>query len=91
MVAEIARLAVLGLMARELEIWRTGDRLAIILEVAPDHPRPVAEPPEIAEWRSGCGDSSDTAPCYGFGLSERRGGDAVRSHPEAMVSSKVGR
>lgn len=33
----------------------------------------------------------DTAPYYGFGLSERRVGDAVRSHPGAVVSTKVGR
>lgn len=33
----------------------------------------------------------DTAPYYGFGLSERRVGDAVRDRPEAIVSTKVGR
>ena len=32
----------------------------------------------------------DTAPFYGFGLSERRVGDAIR-HSEALVSTKVGR
>jgi L-rhamnose mutarotase len=33
-----------------MEIWRTGDRLVMIAEVADDYPRPIAEPPEIAEW-----------------------------------------
>ena len=33
----------------------------------------------------------DTAPYYGFGLSERRVGDLIRSRPEVAVSSKVGR
>lgn len=33
----------------------------------------------------------DTAPYYGFGLSERRVGDAVRDHDNIVVSSKVGR
>lgn len=33
----------------------------------------------------------DTAPFYGFGLSERRLGDALRGHPAYAVSTKVGR
>lgn len=33
----------------------------------------------------------DTAPFYGFGLSERRLGDALRTCGEVVVSSKVGR
>lgn len=33
----------------------------------------------------------DTAPYYGFGLSERRLGDAVRGRADAIVSSKAGR
>src|ERR1700684_1094654 len=33
----------------------------------------------------------DTAPYYGFGLSERRVGDALRGHDEIVLSSKVGR
>lgn len=33
----------------------------------------------------------DTAPFYGFGLSERRLGDALRGDGDAIVSSKVGR
>jgi len=33
----------------------------------------------------------DTAPFYGFGLSERRLGDALRRHRGVTVSSKVGR
>ena len=33
----------------------------------------------------------DTAPFYGFGLSERRVGDAVRGRPDVILSTKVGR
>lgn len=33
----------------------------------------------------------DTAPYYGFGLSERRLGDALRGCDEAIISTKVGR
>ena len=33
----------------------------------------------------------DTAPYYGFGLSERRLGDALREHDSVRVSTKVGR
>ena len=33
----------------------------------------------------------DTAPYYGFGLSERRAGDALRGKPEVVISTKVGR
>lgn len=33
----------------------------------------------------------DTAPFYGFGLSERRVGDAIRDRPNCIVSTKVGR
>lgn len=33
----------------------------------------------------------DTAPLYGFGLSERRLGRALQAHPEAVISTKVGR
>jgi D-threo-aldose 1-dehydrogenase len=33
----------------------------------------------------------DTAPFYGFGLSERRVGDALRERPDVIVSTKVGR
>jgi D-threo-aldose 1-dehydrogenase len=33
----------------------------------------------------------DTAPYYGFGLSERRVGDALRGAPGTIVSTKVGR
>lgn len=45
-----------------------------------------------AAWASGCR-SFDTAPHYGHGLSERRLGDALRSHPRGdfVLSSKVGR
>jgi L-rhamnose mutarotase len=34
----------------EMEIWRAGDRLVMIAQVAADYPRPVAEPPEVAAW-----------------------------------------
>ena len=33
----------------------------------------------------------DTAPFYGFGLSERRVGDGLRDHADIVLSSKVGR
>jgi D-threo-aldose 1-dehydrogenase len=33
----------------------------------------------------------DTAPYYGFGLSERRAGDALRGMPDVVISTKVGR
>src|SRR3954463_1473155 len=33
----------------------------------------------------------DTAPFYGFGLSERRVGDGLRGRSNIVVSSKVGR
>jgi D-threo-aldose 1-dehydrogenase len=33
----------------------------------------------------------DTAPFYGFGLSERRLGDALRAHKDVVLSTKVGR
>ncbi|MDH3659873.1 MAG: aldo/keto reductase [Alphaproteobacteria bacterium] len=33
----------------------------------------------------------DTAPFYGFGMSERRIGDALRGHDDVVLSTKVGR
>lgn len=33
----------------------------------------------------------DTAPFYGFGMSERRIGDALRGHDDVILSTKVGR
>ena len=33
----------------------------------------------------------DTAPYYGFGLSERRAGDTLRGKPEVVISTKAGR
>src|SRR5688500_11169232 len=43
-------------------------------------------------WDSGCR-FFDTAPLYGYGLSERRVGDALREKPRAeyVLSTKVGR
>ena len=35
-----------------MEIWRTGDRMVMIAEVAEDYPREVSQPPEIAEWEA---------------------------------------
>ena len=35
-----------------MEIWRAGDRLVMIAEVADDFPRPVAPPPENKEWEA---------------------------------------
>lgn len=36
----------------QMEIWRTGDRLVMIADVADDYPRAVPEPPEAAEWEA---------------------------------------
>lgn len=33
-----------------MEIWRSGDRLVMIVEAADDYPRAVAAPPEVAAW-----------------------------------------
>jgi L-rhamnose mutarotase len=33
-----------------MEIWRTGDRLFMIAEVADDYPRPVEAPDEVNRW-----------------------------------------
>ena len=33
-----------------MEIWRSGDRMVMIAQVAADYPRPVPEPPETVEW-----------------------------------------
>ncbi len=33
-----------------MEIWRTGDRMVMIAEVAGDYPRDVPAPPEDAAW-----------------------------------------
>ena len=58
--------------------------------------RPVSEQDaqEVlsAAWDAGCR-LFDTAPYYGYGLSERRFGDALRQRPrdEFILSSKVGR
>lgn len=35
-----------------MEIWRTGDRMVMIAEVADDYPRAVEEPAEIADWEA---------------------------------------
>src|SRR5262245_43066848 len=65
--------------------WPLGNSLA-----------PVSEKESAAAgdaaWRSGCR-YFDTAPFYGYGLSERRMGDRLRSHPrdDYVLSSKIGR
>ena len=33
-----------------MEIWRTGDRLFMVVEVADDYPRTVEAPAEVARW-----------------------------------------
>jgi L-rhamnose mutarotase len=33
-----------------MEIWRAGDRLLMIAEVADDYPRAIEPPDEVAEW-----------------------------------------
>lgn len=35
-----------------MEIWRTGDRMVMIADVAHDYPRAIDAPPEIAEWEA---------------------------------------
>ncbi|MDF7774094.1 L-rhamnose mutarotase [Sphingomonas sp. AOB5] len=35
-----------------MEIWRSGDRLVMIAEVALDYPRAVPQPSEIADWEA---------------------------------------
>jgi len=44
----IAHIRATGVEA--MEIWRSGDRMVMIAEVADDYPRSVPEPPETAEW-----------------------------------------
>lgn len=46
--AVIAHIRAQGVEA--MEIWRTGDRMVMIAEVADDWPRAVPEPPETADW-----------------------------------------
>lgn len=36
----------------DMEIWRVDDRLMMIMEVTQDFPRPVEEPPLVAEWEA---------------------------------------
>jgi L-rhamnose mutarotase len=33
-----------------MEIWRTGDRLFMIAEVADNYPRPIETPEEVERW-----------------------------------------
>ncbi|HEX5184143.1 MAG TPA: L-rhamnose mutarotase [Allosphingosinicella sp.] len=35
-----------------MEIWRAGNRLVMIAEVADDYPRPVPAPPEVEQWET---------------------------------------
>jgi L-rhamnose mutarotase len=35
-----------------MEIWRTGDRLFMIAEVADDYPRSVEPPAEVGRWEA---------------------------------------
>lgn len=35
-----------------MEIWRTGDRLMMIAEVAADYPRPIPTPPAVERWEA---------------------------------------
>lgn len=48
--AVLDHLAAQGIAA--MEIWRTGDRMVMIAEVADDYPRDITAPPEIAEWEA---------------------------------------
>ena len=36
----------------DMEIWRSGDRMVMVAEVADDWPRDVPGPPEDAEWEA---------------------------------------
>ena len=53
-------------------------------------PEPVARETLAAAEQAGFG-YYDTAPFYGFGLSERRLGDALRARKDIVLSTKVGR
>lgn len=33
-----------------MEIWRTGDRLFMVVEVADDYPRDIESPAEVGRW-----------------------------------------
>jgi L-rhamnose mutarotase len=48
--------AVLGHMGAQgiesMDIYRSGDRLVMVMGVAADYPRPCVEPPEISEWET---------------------------------------
>ena len=46
----LAHLAAQGF--ESMEIWRAGDRLLMVAEVAPDFPRPVATPEAIGGWEA---------------------------------------
>jgi L-rhamnose mutarotase len=46
--AVIAHIRAQGVEA--MEIWRSGDRMVMIAEVAGDYPRAAPAPPETAEW-----------------------------------------
>lgn len=35
-----------------MEIWRTGDRLLMVAEVAEDFPRAVPTPPQVTRWEA---------------------------------------
>lgn len=35
---------------RDMQIWRSGDRLVMVAELADDRPRPVHPPREALEW-----------------------------------------
>jgi L-rhamnose mutarotase len=48
--AVVAHIRAQGIEA--MEIWRSGDRMVMIAEVAEDYPRPAPAPPENAEWEA---------------------------------------
>lgn len=35
---------------RDMQIWRTGDRLVMVADVTSDFPRPVPPPPMVERW-----------------------------------------
>lgn len=48
--AVVAHIRARGVEA--MEIWRSGDRMMMIAEVADDYPRDVPDPPENADWEA---------------------------------------
>lgn len=37
---------------RDMQIWRTGDRLVMVADIAADFPRPLPQPPAVERWEA---------------------------------------